>query len=546
MKLITVGKYLLNRLTEIGVKTLFGVPGDFNLEFLDLVLEKEGLSWVGNTNELNAAYSADGYARLNGIGAFLTTFGVGELSAINGVAGSYSEDVPVIHIVGAPKRSEVEKQLLLHHTLGTGKDFDTFKSMYEKITKDAVWLDHKNAANQIDSAIRNAVFYKKPVYIMLPVDVSKIEIVDNEKPLSFSSSFDDKENMQIIDDIVAKIENSKHAVIISGHKVLRYGLVDDVEKLANNLNVNVTTTPFGKSSFNESNSLFLGTYSGEKSLDESIPKFINNADLILIIGNKFTDITSSFFNLKFDQSAVVEITDTYVKYDDKVFTNHSFGLLIKTLANKKIKYSGLSILSDSKYESFYPTDKEITYDRFTLALNDYLYEDDILVSDLGTCSFAVQYLKLKKNISFLMQPLWASIGFSFPASIGAKIASNNRRVINIIGDGAFNMTFNEIATAISKNIAITTFVINNQGYTIERIIHGPEQKYNDIPYTSYVDLVKAFDPNQVNSITYKVTNEIELYKALQQTLGINNKFILIEVCIDKFEAPSFLKSGLFK
>lgn len=70
MKLTTVGKYLINRLTEIGIKTLFGVPGDFNLEFLDDVLDNENISWIGNTNELNAAYSADGYARLNGIGAF--------------------------------------------------------------------------------------------------------------------------------------------------------------------------------------------------------------------------------------------------------------------------------------------------------------------------------------------------------------------------------------------------------------------------------------------------------------------------------------------
>lgn len=546
MKLTTVGKYLINRLTEIGIKTLFGVPGDFNLEFLDDVLDNENISWIGNTNELNAAYSADGYARLNGIGAFLTTFGVGELSAINGVAGSYSEDVPVIHIVGTPKKSDIEKQFILHHTLGTGCDYDVFKKMYEKVTKEAVWLDHKNASNQIDNAIRSAVLYKKPVYIMLPSDISKLEILDNEKPLSFSSSFDENENNEIINYVTKRIEKSKHVVIISGHKVLRYGLVNEIEKLANNLNINITTTPFGKSSFNESNDLFLGIYAGENSLDKSIPKLVNNADLLIIVGNKFTDLTSSFFNLKFNKNAVVEITDNYVKYEDKVFTNHSFGLIIKTLSNKKIKYNGLSVFDEKQNDFFYPVDNAITYDRFTSALSEFIREDDIFVSDLGTCSFAAQYIKLKKNVSFLMQPLWASIGFSFPASIGAKIAFSNRRVINIIGDGAFNMTLNEIGTAINKRIGIITFVINNQGYTIERIINGPEQEYNDIPQVNYSELVKVFDPQGINSISYRVTTEIELQKALQETLDINNKFIMIEVCIDKFDSPKSLKNGLFK
>ena len=100
-----VGNYLLDRLAELGVNHLFGVPGDFNLQFLDDVLAHPDISWVGNANELNAGYAADGYARIRGVGALLTTYGVGELSAINATAGSYAENVPVIHIVGAPSHA---------------------------------------------------------------------------------------------------------------------------------------------------------------------------------------------------------------------------------------------------------------------------------------------------------------------------------------------------------------------------------------------------------------------------------------------------------
>ena len=116
----TVGDYLISRLTEIGVRHLFGVPGDYNLAFLDHVADSGQIAWVGNANELNAAYAADGYARVNGAGALLTTYGVGELSAFNGLAGSYAEYVPVIHVVGAPSTSAQRAGSLKHHTLGDG------------------------------------------------------------------------------------------------------------------------------------------------------------------------------------------------------------------------------------------------------------------------------------------------------------------------------------------------------------------------------------------------------------------------------------------
>lgn len=98
----TIGDYLLDRLVDCGIDRLFGVPGDYNLQFLDRVIAHSALGWVGCANELNAAYAADGYARIKGAGALLTTYGVGELSALNGIAGSYAEHIPVLHIVGAP------------------------------------------------------------------------------------------------------------------------------------------------------------------------------------------------------------------------------------------------------------------------------------------------------------------------------------------------------------------------------------------------------------------------------------------------------------
>src|SRR5215831_15341163 len=114
---MTIGDFLLRRLREAGITHAFGVAGDYNLEFLQQMEDSRTLSWVGTCNELNASYAADGYARLNGMGALVVTNGVGALSAMNGVAGAYSEHVPVICVCGSVPQKAVERKLLMHHTL---------------------------------------------------------------------------------------------------------------------------------------------------------------------------------------------------------------------------------------------------------------------------------------------------------------------------------------------------------------------------------------------------------------------------------------------
>lgn len=105
-----LGAYLLSRLKQLGVHTVFGCPGDFNFGLCDLIDDAKDLRWAGNTNELNAGYAADAYARIHGFGALLTTYGVGELSAINSIAGAYAERVPLLHMAGFPPMWEYEKK----------------------------------------------------------------------------------------------------------------------------------------------------------------------------------------------------------------------------------------------------------------------------------------------------------------------------------------------------------------------------------------------------------------------------------------------------
>jgi len=150
-----IGDFLLRRLEEAGVRHLFGVPGDYNLELLQQLQDSGALKWTGTCSELNASYAADGYARLKGLGALLVTNGVGALSAINGVGGSYSEHIPVICIAGSIPLRSIERGLGMHHTMADGS-YDHFLNAYAHVTAAHTRLTPRNAATEIDRLILTA------------------------------------------------------------------------------------------------------------------------------------------------------------------------------------------------------------------------------------------------------------------------------------------------------------------------------------------------------------------------------------------------------
>src|ERR1700741_599889 len=121
----TVIQYILKRLNEIGVDDVFGVAGDYAFPVNDAIVEDPSGNWIGCCNELHAAYAADGYARMRGVGALGPPYGVGDLAAMSGIAGAYAEHLPVFHLVGTPNSATQEGRALAHQTLGTG-EFDLF------------------------------------------------------------------------------------------------------------------------------------------------------------------------------------------------------------------------------------------------------------------------------------------------------------------------------------------------------------------------------------------------------------------------------------
>ena len=230
---ISLGDYVFRRLIDLGIRHVFGVPGDFNLHLLDHVYSVPEITWVGTCNELNGAYAADGYARIKGHpAALITTFGVGELSAINGIAGAYSEHVPIIHIVGMTSRIAQEERIMIHHTLDQNWDHSTFTRMSEPIRSTSAFLwDERKAAKEIDRVCEAAFKTRRPVYLFIPMDMPDILI--DASPLENSLDLVIR-NISEVDEIAAT-EALLEALYLSRRPCLvvdvlahRYGLTKEV------------------------------------------------------------------------------------------------------------------------------------------------------------------------------------------------------------------------------------------------------------------------------------------------------------------------------
>lgn len=167
----TVIGHVLRRLKALGADAVFGVPGDFAFNVQDAIVAEPGLHWIGCCNELNAGYAADGYARRRGIGVLSTTYGVGELSALNAVAGSYAENVAVVHLTGMPAMPVQHAGSLVHHTLGTG-EFDLFRRMADTVTCASAIMTPTNVVAETHRLLTAALYHRRPVYMAFPSDLA--------------------------------------------------------------------------------------------------------------------------------------------------------------------------------------------------------------------------------------------------------------------------------------------------------------------------------------------------------------------------------------
>ncbi len=534
---IKIGDYLLLQIRNYGIKQMFGVPGDYTLGFLDMVEEMTGLEWVGCCNELDAAYAADGYARINGMSAMCVTYGVGELSAVNGIAGAYAERVPVIVISGSPAAQAVKTRAFVHHTLGEGI-FDTFREIFSKITCAQATIEVRYAQTQIDDILRRCFTEKLPVYIELGSDIAGIEIEVEavvspslEMPASDENSLND-----FIETVKSLLSSSKGEMIIADYEVNRYNLRDELNGFIAKARIPATTLNMGKSAINESSPYYVGVYVGKIS-DKAVTEAAMNSDIALVIGAKFTDGTTCFTDAN-PEIKYIHIHPFYCEAEGKIYDNIYMGDVIKKLSALSFKNS--FAVPHQDHHPFVPEEKKLTQKRLYEAIEFHLREGNILIAETGTAFYGAFPIRLHKDSIFVGQPLWASIGYAMGATLGTSFAANYRRSYLIIGDGSFQLTAQTISTILHYKLNPVILLINNRGYTIEKAIHGRDKKYNDINMWKYSEIPKVLNTDDYASVCVKVNTEKELSKALALCNANPNKMIFIELIIDEFDIPVML------
>ena len=225
MTKIKVTDYLIKQLNSLGIEEIFGLPGDYNFDIVEAIERNKNVNWIGSTNELNAGYAADGYARIKGYSAMVSTYGVGELSAINAIAGAMAENIPIIKIVGIPSTKHIENKTLLHHNL-TNADYRAFERAYSNVVETTAFLNKENAKKEIDRLINTMVKTKKPVYLAIPMDICSIEIEDDFKLKEISS---DKNNLKIAADlIIDEIKKSKNPIVLADILTRRFNAINEI------------------------------------------------------------------------------------------------------------------------------------------------------------------------------------------------------------------------------------------------------------------------------------------------------------------------------
>lgn len=344
MATISLATYIFSRLKQIGVDTVFGVPGDFNLAFLDHIDEVPNLRWAGNANELNAAYAADGYSRIKGFAAICTTFGVGELSATNGIAGAYAEHVGLIHIVGSPTISAEHNKLLLHHTMADGK-FDIFNKISRHITlKTAALDDITTAPAIIDDLIRTGYIYKRPVYVEVPSNLGEEQVpaARLNTPIDLSLPPNDPAaEKEFVQEVIDKITKATKPCILVDACAVRHDVKNFVADLVNATKYPVYVTPMGKSAFDEDNERFCGVYVGALSKPD-VKESLENSDLILSIGGLLSDYNTGAFTYQYHTTNVVEFHSDYCKVKSAVYQGiqmqAALAKIIKALSSVNLNY----------------------------------------------------------------------------------------------------------------------------------------------------------------------------------------------------------------
>lgn len=526
----TIGQYLIQRLQDYGIRDVFGIPGDYILSFYSL-LEKSPINVVGCTREDCAGFAADAYARVNGMGAVVTTYCVGGLSVANSIAGAYAEKSPVVLITGSPGLSERVNNPLLHHKV---RDFRTQALVFEQLcVASAELTDPELAFREIDRVLDAAARFKRPVYLEIPRDVVHVAPKMGHYFQRTELKSDPLALAEAADEAAAWISSAKKAVILAGVEIHRFGLQEKLLALAEASQIPIAATLLGKSVIRENHPLYVGIYEGAMGREE-VTRFVEESDCVVLLGTFMTDINLGIYTANLDPARCIYATSENLSISHHHYHGVQLDDFIAALTTKKPTPPPREIpaaIAENGGQFVLAPQAPITISRLIARLNLLLDEKTIVIADIGDALFAATELETQGQTEFISPAYYTSMGFSIPAAVGAQVARPNHRVVVVCGDGAFQMTGMELSTLVRRGYCPIIIVLDNKGYGTERTLHAGEWPYNEIHPWNYSKLPEVLG----GGTGYEVRTEGEFDRAIEAAWADTSGVSLIQAHLDRHD-----------
>ena len=554
---MTVAEYILKFLISKKVNNVFLITGGAISFVVDAFSRNKKIRYTCVAHEQAAAMMADAYSRVGkGFAATMVTSGPGAQNLITGIACSWFDSVPVIHISGQVNSFELSlNNKTTKKVRQVGFQETDIVSIVKPITKFAHQLKNPN---EIKYILEKAFYLSNhgrpgPVLIDIPMDFQRVKI--NPKKVKSFRTPKNKFNRKIVNNIYRikdLLNKSKRPILILGGGIRMSKSINELEKFLKKIDLPIVTTWSGLDTIDYKNKNYVGCIGvyGSRAANFAV----QNSDLVLNLGSRLdTRITGGKPETFARLAKVVSIDvdkhelnkkrglDIYLKINEDL--NKFLSIFNSKL--KRFKFSAGNEWKNicQRWKLKYPTVQNSYYNQkkyvnpycFIERLSNKLNKKDIILTDDGGhLTWTIQAFKVKKGQRVFSAFGNSPMGYAFPAALGASFANKNKRIICIDGDGSIQLNIQELQTMVANHLPIKLFIINNDGYGI---IKQFQELYLNKRYEASISSKGVTNPNfkkisNAYGINYsEITNNKQIDKVLNKVLN-SKKPEFVNVIID--------------
>lgn len=449
-----------------------------------------------------------------------------------------------MHVVGLPRRDLIESGALVHHAPGARPEVShcnrnntlTFSRMYSKISDsrfEPLQRDGNAIVESIDVTIRRAIVYRTPSYIPLPSDTVAQQVDETllDRPLSRRADIGSYPITDAAVKILHLLYQAKSPLLLVDRAGMDHPDVRQrLNEFVRHSGVPTLTMPSGASMIDHDIRNYYGVHAGPVGQIDTMP-YVKGCDLVLAFGPMFSDTQTLGWSVVPSEAKTITITERFVKFfgeEDRVMSitlDELLSTMTQHLDTARLANPDTTSLGDFRKVSPQPIknlDEPLDQSSFYLRLNSYFRPHDIILLGNATPILGGRDFVLPDpSCRVIASGLWFSIGHMLPAALGAAMAQQRSlqsgedakrgRVILVDGDGSFQVTAQELSTIIHQRLNVTIFIINNEGYAYERLIHNADEDYHDVAPWDYTQLPYVFG----------VRSAIEKAKALGENYSMN-------------------------